>query len=91
MEYINSLKIGVDKLTEFGEKLRIKKVFHGIMIIPGTLSNAAKQALLELEEDKFLYLEYFEEKQLYVNITHHELVPKHTLLSDEEKKILIEK
>jgi len=60
------------------------------MIISGSLSNAAKQAIIDLEEDNF-HLEYFEEKQLLVNITHHELVPKHVTLTEDEKRVLIEK
>ena len=44
----------------------------------------------EIQDVKRL-LEYFEEKELVVNITEHELVPKHILLTDEEKKILLKK
>lgn len=40
------------------------------------------------EQDK-VHLEYFEEKELIVNITEHELVPKHHPLSEEEKKQLL--
>ncbi len=90
MEYSTSSKIGVKEITEFGEKLLIKQVCSGILIISGTLSNAAKQAMLDLEENNF-HLECFEEKQLYVNITRHELVPKHVTLTKEEKETLIGK
>ena len=43
------------------------------------------------ESNELLHIEYFEEKELVVNITEHELVPKHILLTDEEKKILLKK
>jgi DNA-directed RNA polymerase I, II, and III subunit RPABC1 len=36
-------------------------------------------------------LEEFSEADLLVNIVHHTLVPRHEVLSPEEKKILLEK
>ena len=36
-------------------------------------------------------LELFQEKELLVNITEHELVPKHFPIDDREKKALLEK
>jgi len=36
-------------------------------------------------------LEEFSESDLLVNITHHTLVPKHEVLTPEEKRILLER
>jgi DNA-directed RNA polymerase I, II, and III subunit RPABC1 len=36
-------------------------------------------------------LEDFHEVALLVNITHHQLVPKHRVLTDEEKKALLQR
>lgn len=36
-------------------------------------------------------IEYFKQVDLIVNITKHELVPKHILLTEEEKKEVLKK
>ena len=36
-------------------------------------------------------IEVFSSEELLVNITHHELVPKHTTLSDQEKAELLKR
>ena len=36
-------------------------------------------------------LEEFADSDLLVNITHHTLVPKHEVLTPEEKKLLLER
>ena len=43
------------------------------------------------EFEEFLHMEYFEQKELLINITEHELVPEHFILSDYEKKELLAK
>jgi DNA-directed RNA polymerase I, II, and III subunit RPABC1 len=43
------------------------------------------------EFEEFLHMEYFEQKELLINITEHELVPEHFILSDMEKKELLSK
>lgn len=47
------------------------------------------QALAEVAP-KYI-LEQFLETELLVNITHHQLVPKHVVLTADEKKALLEK
>jgi DNA-directed RNA polymerases I, II, and III subunit RPABC1 len=54
------------------------------------LTPFAKQSLLEVQQQKFI-IETFQETELLVNITDHILVPKHVLLTDEEKKTLLER
>ena len=64
---------------------------NGIIIIPGTITSLAKQKLKESNDSRACHIEVFEDKELIVNITEHELVPEHIILSEEEKKALLKK
>jgi DNA-directed RNA polymerases I, II, and III subunit RPABC1 len=44
-----------------------------------------------VESDKKIHLEFFNLKELIVNITKHELVPKHELLNDDDLRALLER
>lgn len=55
----------------------------------GELRTHVTQALAEVAP-KYV-LEQFLESELLVNITQHQLVPKHILQTAEEKKALLEK
>lgn len=89
IEFMDSPKLGVEEISMFCEKIKEKRISCGIIVISGTLTPLAKQKLKDSNE--ILHVEYFEEKELIVNITEHELVPKHILLTDEEKKMLLKK
>ena len=89
VEFIHDPKLGVEQISLFTEKIRKENISCGIMVISGSITPLAKQKFRESNE--LLHIEYFEEKELVVNITEHELVPKHILLSDEEKKTLLKK
>lgn len=89
VEFSSSPKLGVSDISNFAERLHSQGVRSGIIIVKGTITSLAKTKLQDLED--LLHLEYFEEKELLVNITEHELVPKHYPLSEEEKKELLKK
>lgn len=62
---------------------------RGIIIWSEKMSPAAKKTLIEMQSD--YHLEDFAEADLLVNITKHFLVPKHTIMSREEKNALIQR
>lgn len=49
------------------------------------------QALSSVKAEMGIDVEAFQEAELLVNITKHELVPEHAVLSPEEKKALLAK
>ena len=54
-----------------------------------TVDLHSRQAMLDLSQD--YDLEDFAEADLLVNITNHFLVPKHQLMTKEEKQVLLKK
>jgi len=59
---------------------------RGIVVVQTSLSSYAKDQLHKFPE---IVMECFTESELVVNVTQHMLVPKHTLLSLDEKKELL--
>ena len=62
-------------------------VKRAVLVINGKFSNFAKQTLAEVSSS--FAIEHFLENELLVDITEHELVPQHVVLSDEEKAALL--
>jgi DNA-directed RNA polymerase I, II, and III subunit RPABC1 len=62
---------------------------RGIIVHPDKLGSAARKTLQEMSTE--YGLEEFSESDLLVNITKHFLVPKHSIMSTEEKVALIKK
>ena len=60
---------------------------RALLVINGKFSNFAKQTLAEVASD--FVIEHFLENELLVDITEHELVPAHVVLSDGEKAALL--
>ena len=90
-EYIITPKLNIEKIKQFFEIMNKCKVDSGIIIIPssGKISQQAQQKIDE--KNTQIQVEVFSLGELVVNITEHELVPKHILLSEEEKQILLKR
>ncbi|KAG6850709.1 hypothetical protein H0H93_009867 [Arthromyces matolae] len=69
--------------------LEEKKIQRGIIIFPGNMTPSARKVIVAMASQ--FRLEEFSESDLLVNITHHTLVPRHDVLTPEEKKLLLEK
>ena len=88
-EYIDAPKIALRQINMFFEQMKAGEVDNGIIIISGQLAPQAKTKIQEINTE--IQIECFSVSELVVNITEHELVPKHVLLSDKEKKALLER
>lgn len=64
-------------------------ISRAILITLHPLTPFAKEAIAETAPKNII--EVFEESELLVNITHHELVPRHKPLTEDEKKNLLKR
>ncbi|KIV80330.1 hypothetical protein PV11_07838 [Exophiala sideris] len=90
VEFSPETTIGIKHLRAFAQHLDQHKFTTGIFITIGPVTAAALRAFEPLTE-RGIAAEWFQEQDLLVNITRHELVPKHVLLSAEEKKVLLDR
>jgi DNA-directed RNA polymerases I, II, and III subunit RPABC1 len=82
--------VGIKHIRAFAQDLDQGNYGNGILVTTVAPNAAALRALEPLAE-RGITAEVFPEQDLLVNITKHELVPKHVLLSDEEKKVLLDR
>ncbi|XP_031106791.1 DNA-directed RNA polymerases II and IV subunit 5A-like [Ipomoea triloba] len=82
-------KVGVKTIKTYTNRMKSESVFSAILVVQQNLTPFARTCVAEISS-KF-HVEVFLEAELLVNITQHELVPKHQLLTTEEKKTLLER
>lgn len=88
VEFNGDSNVGIKQMRLFAHHI-VQNNFHtGIFIAQGTVTPAALKIIPTVKPSE---IEVFTEGDLLVNITRHELVPKHVLLSGEEKKALLER
>ncbi|KAH9928681.1 DNA-directed RNA polymerase RPB5 subunit [Fomitopsis serialis] len=80
--------VGVKTMRKMLGILEEKNIQQGVIVFPGNMTPSARKVIAAMASQ--YKLEEFSESDLLVNITHHTLVPKHEVLSPEEKKELLE-
>lgn len=85
----DEVRITVPVIVGFAQKLHKESMERCIIIGKGSITASARQGINELSSN--FMIEYFEDRELLVNITEHELVPEHIVLSDSEKLDLMKK
>ncbi|KAM6504270.1 RNA polymerase [Amanita muscaria] len=81
--------VGVKTMRKMLGILEQRNIQRGIIVFPGNMTPSARKVIVAMAHQ--YRLEEFSESDLLVNITHHTLVPRHDVLSQEEKKLLLEK
>ncbi|KAI9854275.1 MAG: DNA-directed RNA polymerases II 24 kDa polypeptide (RNA polymerase II subunit 5) [Pleopsidium flavum] len=88
VEFSSEPSIGIKQMRTFVHLVADNNFHTGILITQASITPAALKLVPAALPS---IIEFFQEQDLLVNITHHELVPKHVLLSPEEKRALLER
>ncbi|XP_067002296.1 DNA-directed RNA polymerases I, II, and III subunit RPABC1 isoform X2 [Anabrus simplex] len=80
-------KIGIKTIKTYCQRMQEENIHRAIIIVQLGMTPSAKQSLVDMAP-KYL-LEQFLESELLVNITEHELVPEHVVMTPEEKHELL--
>lgn len=88
VEFNGDAGVGIKQLRAFATFVTENNFATGIFI---SQANVTPSAFKIIPVVLPVVIEVFHEQDLLVNITRHELVPRHVLLSDKEKKALLER
>lgn len=88
VEFCDEPSVGIKTMRNFCIHISEKNFTTGIFIYQNSITPSANKLIPTVAPAS---IETFQEGDLIVNITHHELVPKHIKLSREEKKELLER
>jgi DNA-directed RNA polymerases I, II, and III subunit RPABC1 len=83
--------VGVKPISAKAERMENDGINKAIIVLQTGLTPHAKQAIERLSAGQRFRMEVFFENELLVNITRHQLVPTHELLSDLDKKALLKR
>jgi DNA-directed RNA polymerase I, II, and III subunit RPABC1 len=89
VEFLPGDNVGIKQMRSFAQYLSQGNFHTGILITNVNITAAAMKIVPAVASET--RIECFLEQDLLVNITHHELVPKHVLLSKEERAKLLER
>ncbi|KAG7451059.1 DNA-directed RNA polymerase RPB5 subunit [Guyanagaster necrorhizus] len=81
--------VGVKSMRKLISILEEKSIQRGVIVFPGNMTPTARRVIVAMASQ--YRLEEFSETDLLVNIVHHTLVPRHDVLTPEQKKNLLER
>lgn len=80
-------KIGIKTIKTYCTRMQEENIHRAIVVVQAGMTPSAKQSLVDMAP-KYI-LEQFLESELLINITEHELVPEHVVMTPEEKSELL--
>lgn len=80
-------KIGIKTIKTYCTRMQEENIHRAIVVVQAGMTPSAKQSLVDMAP-KYI-LEQFLESELLINLTEHELVPEHVVMSPEEKQELL--
>ncbi|CAD5216341.1 unnamed protein product [Bursaphelenchus xylophilus] len=80
-------KIGIKTIKAFCQQMQEQNITRAIIVVQGGMTPSSKQAVNDMMPK--YQLEVFLEAELMVNITEHELVPEHVVMTQDEKAELL--
>ncbi|RPD61149.1 RPB5 subunit of DNA-directed RNA polymerase [Lentinus tigrinus ALCF2SS1-7] len=86
--FTDEKSVKIKTMRKFVQILEEKNIQQGIIVFPGNMTPPARKVIVAMASQ--FKLEEFSESDLLVNITHHTLVPRHEVLTPEQKKELLE-
>lgn len=89
VEFLNDGSLGAEQMRKFGKFCADNHYRSGILISHVPVSSSAKKEIAKFAQ--WTTIEWFLEEDLLINITHHELVPRHVILSRDEKAALLKR
>lgn len=82
-------KIGIKTIKTYCTRMQEENIHRAIVVVQSGMTPSAKQSLVDMAP-KYI-LEQFLESELLINITEHELVPEHVVMSPEDKQELLQR
>ncbi|ESO01313.1 hypothetical protein HELRODRAFT_185710 [Helobdella robusta] len=82
-------KVGIKTIKTYCQKMQEESISRAIIVVQQGMTPSAKQSLTDMAPRYIL--EMFLESELLINITEHQLVPEHIVLTADEKKELLQR
>jgi DNA-directed RNA polymerase I, II, and III subunit RPABC1 len=82
-------KIGIKTIKTYCTRMQEENITRAVIVVQTGMTPSAKQSLVDMAP-KYI-LEQFLESELLINLTEHELVPEHVVMTQEEKEGLLKR